>query len=150
MNKIKLLVIAILHLVLFLAIGIPATIWSVRHYYIWSGMGVSFSAYLITAIPVYLLTFLFYLFFDRLNRIVCTILLSLFTLICGAGVLFGSFCLFFIPNIPDDGNEGFALLFSSIGLALFLPGLTSLILLYSRRVLDKVLKGEDFESSFEE
>lgn len=150
MNKIKLLVIAILHLVVFLAIGIPATIWSVRHYDIWNGVLMSFTFYLITAIPVYLLTFLFYLFFERLYKIVCTILLSLFTLICGAGVFFGSFCLFFIPAIPDDGNEGFALVFSSIGVALFLPGLTSLILLYSRRVLNKVLKGEDFDSRFEE
>lgn len=141
MKKIKLIIILLLHFLTFLLLEMLIYYWKKNND---SNIDIFLTPvifYLIIGFPIYLIFFLFYKFIIKINLIINKIIwfFLVFLFVCFT-IIGVCYCIYLFPYIPDDGDEGFALIYGSFALCLFLIGFTSFILMLSKKILNYTFK----------
>lgn len=129
----------LVHLIFFTLLEILTYKWKVNNNFSSNILLMPFWLYLIFGGPTYLILTLYYLFIDRVKILRSKIIWVVFTLIF---VLFSMGGLWFIfltfPHIATDGDSGFALPFGAIALAAFLVAASSLLIIFSKKILSNI------------
>lgn len=140
-HKVKIIIIAAAHLIFYGILELLTLIWAINVYGSTGVLIFPLIIYAIGAIPIYYILKLYTKYISRFKILQSKILWILLALIFSCCVIFGSVGTFYsLPHITNDGNEGFAFLFSSFFLPFLLIGFTSIVILCTKPIRTYVFK----------
>lgn len=141
MKKFKVLLVILLHLIAFIAIELLAFQWGQNNNRDFSIFLIPYFFYFCIGIPGYLILMIFYLFYNKIKKIIRKIIWFVFIPVFVLSAFIGlGYIIYLLPAIPTDGDEGFALIFASFFNSIFLIGFTSLVFLLSKKFLNDIFK----------
>lgn len=145
MNKIKIVFVVLLHFITFMIIEILTYQWAQNNNREFSVLFLTFTFYLFFSIPTYLILIVFYIFYKKINIVIRKIIWFILNSLLVLSIIISMiYVLYLLPFIPDDGDEGFAMVFASFFNCIFLVGMTSFIFLLSKKFFEDIF-GKNFK-----